>query len=334
MLQARRACAASPTSTRSPRATSSSAAAALVIRADRLALRQRRGPRASRAATCASSRDGAVYAGPELQLRRAALRGLLPRARVRARRSSAPAAAPTASTSSAAAALAAPPTPTTPAARATDPTSRTGCSRRRPRAAGPRGQRGRRRRRGAALPRRADPGAAGAELPADRRRASRAGCRRRSNIDNRSGFELVGAVLLEHRAQPRRDDHAAADRRARGLGARQPSSATSSRATTAASTCDWLPDDRVAGRSRSALAAGGTRAALRQSALRYGADAARASRDDDWWKDFPTPARSARRRACCRCGCALERPFALGGVDGAGLRARAALAGAAGRPTR
>ena len=89
-------------------------------------LRPRRRPGAGASGKVRISRDGNVYSGPELQLQRAALRGLLPRADLplRAhRRGRHGASASTSSTSSAPW----PPAPPTPAARATAPAGRPGC---------------------------------------------------------------------------------------------------------------------------------------------------------------------------------------------------------------
>ncbi len=75
---------------------------------------------------------------------------------------------------------------------------------------------------------------------------------------------------------------------------------------------DWLPDDRLAGRSREALHW------LHEGRLgsqgRWQADVLRVS-DNDWWKDFPDANRSLTSRLLpLRLG--AERPFTLGAAEG------------------
>ena len=75
---------------------------------------------------------------------------------------------------------------------------------------------------------------------------------------------------------------------------------------------DWLPNDRLTGRSREALqwqhlgsTAGG---------LRYSADLVRVS-DDEWWKDFPNASRSLTARLL-PARLTLEQPLRAGGLSG------------------
>jgi LPS-assembly protein len=75
---------------------------------------------------------------------------------------------------------------------------------------------------------------------------------------------------------------------------------------------DWLPNDRLTGRSREALQ--WTHEGRVGDAVRYTADVVRVS-DDDWWKDFPNAARSLTSRLLpLRVG--LERAFGLAGGQG------------------
>ncbi len=84
---------------------------------------------------------------------------------------------------------------------------------------------------------------------------------------------------------------------------------------------DWLPDDRLARRSRHALRwqhdgtldAGTGPGWLR--GLRYRVDGARVS-DNDWWKDFPSASRSLTTRLLPTRASA-ELPFQLGDVSAA-----------------
>ena len=75
---------------------------------------------------------------------------------------------------------------------------------------------------------------------------------------------------------------------------------------------DWLPNDRLTGGSREGLqwqhlgsTAGG---------LRYSADVVRVS-DDEWWKDFPNAGRSLTARLL-PARLALEQPWRLGAASG------------------
>ena len=75
---------------------------------------------------------------------------------------------------------------------------------------------------------------------------------------------------------------------------------------------DWLPNDRLTGGSREGLqwqhlgsTAGG---------LRYSADVVRVS-DDEWWKDFPNAGRSLTARLL-PARLALEQPLRLGAASG------------------
>ena len=78
---------------------------------------------------------------------------------------------------------------------------------------------------------------------------------------------------------------------------------------------DWLPDDRVAGRTRHALQL--QHEQLLPGALQLHTDVLRVS-DDDWWKDFPKSKHSFTSRLLAS-RLALERPFELAAVDGGGL---------------
>jgi len=73
-----------------------------------------------------------------------------------------------------------------------------------------------------------------------------------------------------------------------------------------------LPNDRVAGRSRESLQ--WQHEGTLGLGLRYSADIVRVS-DDGWWKDFPDAARSLTPRLLS-ARAALERPFAGGGGEG------------------
>ncbi len=154
----------------SPRAMSSCAAAASCSRADRLELRQRRRPARARAATCASRRDGNFFAGPELQLHVQRFEGFFTSPSTSSR-----APAPAASAEridfidDAARAAHARHLHQLPAQSARRRRHAGLAAEHRARQARLRGQRRHRRRRGAALPGRADPGRAGAELSAHRR---------------------------------------------------------------------------------------------------------------------------------------------------------------------
>ena len=75
---------------------------------------------------------------------------------------------------------------------------------------------------------------------------------------------------------------------------------------------DWLPNDRLTGQAREAVqwkhdgTLGG--------GLRYGVDGVRVS-DDDWWKDFPNASRSLTARLL-PLRLSVEQPFTLQGGEG------------------
>ena len=151
-----------------------------------------------------------------------------------------------------------------------------------------RSQRRHRRRRRAALLRRADPRRAGVELSAQR--CTQVGLAaaepEHRQQERRRG---AGAVLLEHRAEPRCDAHAVdhhAARRRRST----PSSAIWTRASAARSISKVLPHDRLAGRSRHAVDFRHEGIAL-AIGIDYQARIIRVS-DDEYWKDFPRRCRA------------------------------------------
>ncbi len=78
---------------------------------------------------------------------------------------------------------------------------------------------------------------------------------------------------------------------------------------------EWLPNDRVADRSRYALE--WQHQSRLPADLRLSAAVLRVS-DDDWWKDFPNRSRSLTSRLL-GSHVALERPFEMPGVQGTGL---------------
>ena len=125
-------------------------------------------------------------------------------------------------------------------------------------------------------------------------------------LDSRSGFQVAVPVLLEHRAQSRRDLHAVeSTRRGPALDDRVPLSRSRATAGEAElkpaaerprrrrpfAPCAPLPPRRAPARRRVRR----RRAVLRVS-------------DDDYWKDFPGD-RRRRRRACCSPTCSCTRPF-------------------------
>jgi LPS-assembly protein len=71
---------------------------------------------------------------------------------------------------------------------------------------------------------------------------------------------------------------------------------------------DWLPDDRLTGRSRAALQ--WSHLGQLATGTRYSADLLRVS-DDEWWKDFPNAGRSLTARLLAQRA-AIEHPFAVG----------------------
>ena len=148
------------------------------------------------------------------------------------------------------------------------------------------------------------------------------------NIDNRSGVEL--AVPYYWNIAPNRDATIAPrvmSRRGFGLDAEfrylEP-------AYEGGVLVQWLPHDQTVGRSREALE--WTHEGRLGVGLRYSADVARVS-DDDWWKDFPDAGRSLTAPAVALApgaGAAVR----AGGRRRRVLCARAALAGAAGERLR
>ena len=182
----------------------------------------------------------------------------------------------------------------------------------RPRAAQFRDQRGHRRRCRAAIPGRADPRRADDELPAERRSASRDGCRRSSALDSSSGFVVGSALLLEHRAEPRRDDHAGVPHAPRARRSTA-NSATSSPRTAASCGSTCCRSDRQTGTTRYAfdLAHDGSPGAPIGS---FQLHSLRVS-DDNYWKDFPDAATSLTRRLLTTD---LQAQRTLAGLPGGG----------------
>lgn len=131
------------------------------------------------------------------------------------------------------------------------------------------------------------------------------------NIDNRSGVEL--AVPYYWNIAPNRDATLVPrilTRRGLGLDTEfrylEP-------AYTGSALLEWLPQDRVAGQSREALR--WAHVGQLPGGLTYRADLARVS-DDDWWKDFPSGERSFTPRLL-PLRLALERPFEIPTGEGA-----------------
>ncbi|MDP1648922.1 MAG: LPS assembly protein LptD [Rubrivivax sp.] len=125
------------------------------------------------------------------------------------------------------------------------------------------------------------------------------------NIDNRSGVEL--AVPYYWNIAPNRDATIVPriiTRRGLGLDTEfrylEP-------AYQGNVLLEWLPQDRIAGRSREALS--WAHLGQLRGGLVYRADLARVS-DDDWWKDFPNAGRSFTPRLL-PLRLALERPFEM-----------------------
>ena len=123
------------------------------------------------------------------------------------------------------------------------------------------------------------------------------------NIDNRSGIEL--AVPYYWNIAPNRDATIVPrvlTRRGLGLDTEfrylEPTD-------TGRVLLEWLPQDRVTGGSREALT--WSHLGQLQGGLDYRAELARVS-DDDWWKDFPNAERSFTARLL-PLRLALERPF-------------------------
>ncbi len=75
---------------------------------------------------------------------------------------------------------------------------------------------------------------------------------------------------------------------------------------------DWLPNDRIAGRAREAVQ--WKHDGTLRGGFNYSADAAHVS-DDGWWKDFPNASRSLTARLL-PVRLALERPFSVASGEG------------------
>lgn len=130
------------------------------------------------------------------------------------------------------------------------------------------------------------------------------------NTDNRSGVEL--SVPYYWNIAPQRDATLTPriiTRRGLGLDSEFRYLQERDEGTLA---LDWLPYDRLTGTSREALQwqhQGST-----ASGLRYAADLVRVS-DDEWWKDFPNAGRSLTARLL-PLRVAAELPFAVGSAEG------------------
>jgi LPS-assembly protein len=128
--------------------------------------------------------------------------------------------------------------------------------------------------------------------------------------DNRSGIEL--AVPYYWNIAPNRDatlTPRVITRRGLGLNSEFRYLEPGMRGTLA---LDWLPNDRVAGRSREALQ--WTHESNFDGGVRATIDGVRVS-DDDWWKDFPNASRGPTSRLLAlRLG--LEKPFDVSGGQG------------------
>jgi LPS-assembly protein len=128
--------------------------------------------------------------------------------------------------------------------------------------------------------------------------------------DNRSGIEL--AMPYYWNIAPNRDatlTPRVITRRGLGLNSEFRYLEPGMRGTLA---LDWLPNDRVAGRSREAVQ--WTHEGNFQGGVRATVDGVRVS-DDDWWKDFPNANRGPTSRLLpMRLG--LEKPFDLPGGQG------------------
>ncbi len=130
------------------------------------------------------------------------------------------------------------------------------------------------------------------------------------NIDNRSGLEL--SVPYYWNIAPQRDaTFAPRIITRRGLGLDSEFRYLEPRYEGRLN-LEWLPDDRVAKRSRESLY--WLHTARLGSQGRFQAEGLRVS-DDDWWKDFPNAGRSLTTRLLpLRLG--AERPFTLGAASG------------------
>ena len=135
------------------------------------------------------------------------------------------------------------------------------------------------------------------------------------NIDNRSGIEL--SVPYYWNIAPNRDATLAPraiTRRGLALDGEFRYLEASDEGSVGVS---WLPDDRVARRSRQALRWNHDGQLGRGfQGLRYRVDLARVS-DDDWWKDFPNTGRSLTTRLL-PLRASIEQPFRLPLGSGAG----------------
>ncbi len=130
------------------------------------------------------------------------------------------------------------------------------------------------------------------------------------NTDNRSGIEL--SVPYYWNIAPNRDATLTPrliTRRGLGLDTEFRYLEDRDEGTLA---LDWLPNDRLTGTSREALQWTHEGSAFGQ--LRYGADLVRVS-DDEWWKDFPNAGRSLTARLLPLRAYA-ERPFQFSAGEG------------------
>ncbi len=131
------------------------------------------------------------------------------------------------------------------------------------------------------------------------------------NTDNRSGFEL--SVPWYWNIAPQRDATLTPrliTRRGLGLDTEFRYLEARDEGTV---NVDWLPDDRLTRRSRSALQ--WSHLGQLAAGTRYSAELLRVS-DDEWWKDFPNAGRSLTARLLAR-RLAVEQPFSA--LQGEGL---------------
>jgi LPS-assembly protein len=128
--------------------------------------------------------------------------------------------------------------------------------------------------------------------------------------DNRSGIEL--AVPYYWNVAPNRDvtlTPRLITRRGLGLNTEFRYLEPTMRGTLA---LDWLPDDRLAGRSREAVQ--WSHESSFDGGIRATVNGVRVS-DDDWWKDYPSASRGLTSRLLAlRLG--IEKPFDLAGGQG------------------